>query len=114
MAVYFNREQFTRALKVFRANRKQSEVAKELDISRPTLSMLENGRQLPDIDMLAKICSHLGLNPETFFYKEERNPVVMMMGQIKDSDQDKFQEAIERIAIRQKYRAMAGRCGVRR
>ncbi|MDD4690557.1 MAG: helix-turn-helix transcriptional regulator [Eubacteriales bacterium] len=113
MSVHFNREQFTRALKEFRANRKQSEIAEEFDISRPTLSMLENGKQLPDIDMLAKICGHIGLKPETFFYKEESNPVVMMMGQMRNSDQDKFQETMERIAVRQKYLAMAGKCGIK-
>jgi len=113
MGIYFNQDNFIKKLKEFRGACKQEEIANILEISRPTLSMLENGKQIPNLDMLMKICNKLKINPNAFFYQEEQSPLVMMMGQLKESDQENFREVMDRIAIRQKYFAIAKRCGVR-
>lgn len=113
MTAYFDQDLFVKKLKGFRGERKQYEVAKLLDISRPTLSNLENGKQIPNLDLLLKICDKLNIKPNDLFYQEEQSPVVMMMGQLKAGDKQNFSKVMDRIAIRQKYYAMAKRCGSR-
>lgn len=113
MATYFDQDLFVKKLKDFRGERKQDEVAILLDISRPTLSNLENRKQVPNVGMLLKICDKLDINPKDLFCQEEQSPVVMMMGQLKADDKQNFSKVMDRIAIRQKYFAIAKRCGIR-
>lgn len=53
----FNAEKFCKDLVSLREKESQDNFAKKLEIKRPTLSLLENGKQIPTIDLLSKICS---------------------------------------------------------
>jgi len=110
MLANFNKELFTQKLKEFRGSRSQNDVADELNIKRPTLSLLENGKQLPTLEILTKICSKVDMSIDSFFIKEEQNPVLLMMGQLRESDQPKLNNVMERIKIREKYIAIGKRC----
>ena len=56
----FNLEKFCKDLVALRGKESQEVFAQKLDIKRPTLSLLENGKQVPTIDLLSKICSLTG------------------------------------------------------
>ncbi|WP_207706846.1 helix-turn-helix transcriptional regulator [Thermoclostridium caenicola] len=60
--ISFNEELFAQKLKEYRGNRSQSEVADELGINRATISLLENGKQIPTLDMLQKFCSQVQIS----------------------------------------------------
>jgi transcriptional regulator with XRE-family HTH domain len=109
--IYFNGELFIQKLKEFKGNRSQYNVAKELGINnRSTISLLENGKQIPSLEVLQKLCEKVNLPVDTFFAKEEQSPVLMMMGQLKEADRVKLENVISRIKIREKYIAISKRC----
>lgn len=54
---------------------RQEELARELSVSRQTISSLEKGRYNPSILLAFKIARYFGLTiEEIFIYKEEEEP----------------------------------------
>jgi putative transcriptional regulator len=51
----------------------QSQLAEILEVSRQTISSLENGRYNPSILLAFKIARHFGLSIEEIFIYEESN-----------------------------------------
>jgi transcriptional regulator with XRE-family HTH domain len=109
--VKFNTDLFAQRLKEYRGAKSQNEVADEFGINRATISLLENGKQMPTLEILQKFCEKIGTACDSFFIKEERNPILLMMGQLKESDKSKLSNVLERINIRAKYIAISKRCG---
>ena len=56
----FNVEKFCKDLITVRGKESQDRFAQKLDIKRPTLSLLENGKQMPTIDILSRVCFFCG------------------------------------------------------
>lgn len=110
MLTNFNKELFTQKLKEFRGLRSQNDVADELNIKRPTLSLLENGKQLPTLEILTKVSTKTDMPIDNFFIKDEQNPVLLMIGQLRESDRPRLSNVMERIKIREKYIAISKRC----
>ncbi|HOJ11787.1 MAG TPA: helix-turn-helix transcriptional regulator [Clostridiales bacterium] len=111
MIINFNSELFVQKLKEFKGNKSQNDVANELGINnRSTISLLENGKQIPSLEVLQKLCEKVNLPVDTFFMKETQSPVLMMMGQLKETDRSKLENVINRIKIREKYIAISKRC----
>ena len=53
---------------------RQEELASELEVSRQTISSLENGRYNPSIALAFKIARYFKMNiEEIFIYEEEQN-----------------------------------------
>lgn len=110
MSVRFNKEKFANLIKEYRGTRLQNVVADELGISRPTLSLLENCKQIPSLDILQNFCEKVGLAVDSFFIKENNDPVLLMMGKLKETDHPKLFQVLNRIKIREKYIAISKRC----
>jgi transcriptional regulator with XRE-family HTH domain len=110
MLANFNKELFAQKLKEYKGTKSQNDIADELDIKKPTLSLLENGKQLPTIEMLTKVCLYLNMSIDSFFIKEEQNSIPLMRRQLGDSDKLKLNNVMERIKIREKYIAINRRC----
>ena len=56
----FNAEKFCSDLIILRGKETQDTFAQKLGIKRSTLSLLENGKQVPTIDILGQICNMNG------------------------------------------------------
>ena len=105
----FNSEKFCRDLVSLRGKVSQDVFAKKLDIKRPTLSLLENGKQVPTIDLLSKICSMTGASADDYFVESTTNALVYLMGSLEESDKLKIEKMAERIRIKEKYEMLAKR-----
>lgn len=111
--INFNNEFFAQKLKEFKGGRSQNNVANELGINnRSTISLLENGKQIPSLEVLQRLCEKVNLTVDAFFVKETQSPVLMMMGQLKESDKPKLENVIKRIKIREKYISISKRCDI--
>ncbi len=110
MALYFNSEKFANELKKYRGKRSQQDVSSRLGTNRTTLSLFENNKQIPSLDILQRFCELTNSNVDNFFVKEQTNPIIMMMGQVKETDKHALQKSLERIKIKQKYIAIGRRC----
>lgn len=110
MFMQFDKSKFMRALTDFRGTRKQEEIAKELSTNRSTISLLENGKQIPSLEIIRKFCEKTELDLGAFFIKEETDPILMMMGELRDSDKSKLEKVFRRIGVREKYIAISKRC----
>lgn len=108
--IKFNSEKFSVDLKGYRANRSQQEIADELGIHRSTLSQLENGKLIPSLENLRVFCEKTNKKFDSYFLREEQDPVLLMMGKMKGSDKENLMEVLNRISIRQKYIAINKRC----
>ena len=87
----------------------QTVFAPKLDIKRPTLSLLENDKQVPTIDLLSKICSLVGKSVDDYFVESPVDVLVYLMGSLEESDKLKIEEMAERIRIKEKYEMLAKR-----
>lgn len=105
----FNAEKFCRDLTDLRGKEAQAAFAKKLDINRSTLSLLENGKQMPTIDILSRICNLAGKSTEEYFAESTTDALVYLMGSLDESDKIKIEEMAERIRIREKYELLAKR-----
>ena len=105
----FNSEKFCRDLVSLRGKESQDIFSKKLGIKRSTLSLLENGKQVPTIDMLSKICSLTGVSADSYFVDSTTDALVYLMGSLEESDKLKFKEMAERIRIKEKYEMLAKR-----
>jgi transcriptional regulator with XRE-family HTH domain len=107
----FNIDLFARRLREYRSEKSQSDIAQELGINRSTISLLENGKLIPTLDVLQSFCERIGASLDDFFYKDDKNPILLMMGQMEEIDQQRLENVLQRIEIRQKYIAINKRCG---
>lgn len=105
----FNAEKFCRDLIALRGKESQDKFAQKLDIKRPTLSLLENGKQMPTIDILSRFCSLSGNNTDEYFVESTTDALVYLMGSLEESDKVKVEEMAERIRIKEKYELLAKR-----
>lgn len=105
----FNLEKFCKDLVALRGKESQEVFAQKLDIKRPTLSLLENGKQVPTIDLLSKICSLTGEKADDYFVESTTDALVYLMGSLEESDKLKIEEMAERIRIKEKYEMLAKR-----
>ena len=105
----FNVEKFCKDLITLRGKESQASFAQKLDIKRPTLSLLENGKQMPTIDILSRICSLSGKNTDEYFVESTTDTLLYLMGSLDESDKAKIEEMAERIRIKEKYELLAKR-----
>ena len=105
----FNVGKFREDLIVLRDREIQDNFAQRLGVKRPTLSLLENGKQLPSIDLLSRVCIMNDHSTEDYFIESRTDALVYLMGSLEDSDREKIKEMAERIRIKEKYEAYAKR-----
>lgn len=105
----FNVEKFCKDLITLRGKEAQNVFAKKLEINRSTLSLLENGKQMPTLDILSRICSLAGKNTDEYFTESTTDALVYLMGSLDESDKEKIEEMAERIRIKEKYELLAKR-----
>lgn len=105
----FNAEKFCKDLIALRGKESQATFAEKLDIKRSSLSLLENGKQMPTIDILSRICNLSGKNTDEYFVESITDALVYLMGSLEESDKVKIEEMAERIRIKEKYELLAKR-----
>lgn len=105
----FNRTKFCEALVALRGSESQEQFALKLDMNRSTLSLLENGKQIPTIDILNRVCNLAGTSTEDYFAETKADALVYLMGCLDEADKGKIEEMAERIRIREKYELLAKR-----
>lgn len=105
----FNIEKFCKDLINLRGKESQQTFAEKLNLNRSTLSLLENGKQLPTIDILNKICNLSGKSTDDYFIESTRDSLVYLMGSLAETDKLKIEEMAERILIKEKYELLAKR-----
>lgn len=105
----FNVEKFCMDLNLLRGRETQVTFAEKLGINRSTLSLLENGKQMPTIDILTRMCSLAGKATDEYFIESNRDSLVYLMGSLEDTDKGKIEEMAERIRIKEKYELLAKR-----
>lgn len=105
----FNAEKFCKDLVMLRGKQSQDSFAKKLNIKRPTLSLLENGKQVPTIDLLNRVCNISGNSTEDYFTETAADAIVYLMGSLEMSDKSRIEEMAERIRIKEKYELLAKR-----
>lgn len=105
----FNVKKFCEDLIALRGKESQTTFAENLGVKRPTLSLLENGKQMPTLDILSRICSLSGKNTDEYFVDSTTDSLVYLMGSLNESDKVKIEEMVERIRIKEKYELLAKR-----
>ena len=105
----FNAKKFCEDLITLRGKESQDNFAQKLDIKRPTLSLLENGKQMPTIDILSRFCNLSGNSADEYFVESTTDALVYLMGSLEESDKAKIKEMAERIRIKEKYELLAKR-----
>lgn len=105
----FNGEKFCNDIVKLRGKETQDSFAKKIGIKRPTLSLLENGKQMPTIEILSKICGMSGNSTEDYFIEASSDSLVYLMGSLEESDKLKIEQMAERIRIKEKYELLARR-----
>ena len=87
----------------------QSTFAEKLNIKRPTLSLLENGKQLPTLDILSRVCELSGKRTDDYFRESRRDPLMFLMGSLDESDKKRIADMVTRISIKEKYELLSKR-----
>lgn len=105
----FDSKKFYKDLVSLRGKESQDVFARKLGIKRPTLSLLENGKQVPTIDLLNKIYSLTGVSANDYFVEATMDALVYFRGSLEESDRRKIEEMAERIRIKEKYEMLAKR-----
>ncbi len=105
----FNAEKFCKDLIALRGRESQTTFSQKLDMNRSTLSLLENGRQMPTLDILSRVCDLSGKNTDEYFVDSTTDALVYLMGSLDVSDKEKIEEMAERIRIKEKYELLAKR-----
>ena len=103
----FNQEKFSQDLKRIRRETSQELLAKEIAVNRSTLSLLENGKQVPSLEVFHRICEVGKLCPEEYFFEEQANELLYLMD---EDDKENVEELMERIKIKEKYFILSKRC----
>ncbi|BDF20917.1 hypothetical protein CE91St60_25000 [[Clostridium] scindens] len=100
----FNGEKFCKDLIELRGTDSQSAFAEKLGINRSTLSLLENGKQTPALELFNKVCNLVPKSTEEYFKETtEEDSLVYLKGSLEDADKVKIEEMAERIRIKEKY-----------
>ena len=86
--------------------------AKKMGINRTTLSLLENGKQIPNLENLTCFCNLAKKTTDEYFSEVTRDSLVYLMGSLEEADRIKVEEAMEKIRIKEKYRLLAKRSTV--
>ena len=105
----FNGEKFCNDLIALRGKESQDKFAQKLKVNRSTLSLLENGKQMPTIDILSIFCDLSGTLTDDYFIESTTDSMVYLMGKLEESDKAKIEEMAERIRIKEKYELLAKR-----
>lgn len=105
----FNSKKFCEDLINLRGKESQDKFAQKLNIKRPTLSLLENGKQMPTLDILSLFCDLSGNSTDDYFVESTTDALVYLMGSMEESDKEKVEEMAERIQIKEKYELLAKR-----
>lgn len=105
----FNTEKFCRDLAVLRGRETQASFAPKLGVNRSTLSLLENGKQMPTLDILNRVCALSGRSTDDYFVESTRDSLVYLMGNLEEADKVKIKEMADRIRIKEKYEMLAKR-----
>ena len=74
----FNAKKFCEDLITLRGKESQDNFAQKLDIKRPTLSLLENGKQMPTIDILSRFCNLSGNSTDAYFVESTTDALVYL------------------------------------
>lgn len=105
----FNSEKFCRDLIETRGKMSQMEFAQKIGVKRSTLSLLENGRQIPNIEILSCLCSLNNKSIDEYFNETRDDSLVYFMGSLEEADQKVFNSVIEKIRIRERYKQLSER-----
>lgn len=92
----FNVGKFCTDLTALRGKEPRIAFAEKLGINRSTLSLLENGKQMPTIDILTRICNLSGKATSEYFDETNRDSLVYLIGSLEDADKGKIEEMTER------------------
>lgn len=106
----FDLTKFCSDLISLRSDSTQVKVAEKLGVNRSTLSFLETGKQIPSLDILTKICDLGGFDTNDYFFDEENDGLLYLMGSLEGSDCQKINEMMEIIKIKEKYTMLSRRC----
>lgn len=80
----FNVEKFCNDLVELRGKETQESFSKKIGIKRPTLSLIENGKQMPTIDILSKICGLSGKSMEDYFVETSSEALVHQASSVEE------------------------------
>ena len=105
----FNGEKFCKDIIELRGTDSQSAFAEKLGINRSTLSLLENGKQIPTLELFNKLCNLASKSTEEYFKETTKDSLVYLMGSLDEADKVKIEEMAERIRIKEKYERLAKR-----
>lgn len=105
----FNASKFCQELVKLRGKETQEVFANKLEMKRSTLSLLENGKQIPNIHQLSKICDLAGHNIDDYFIESKTDSLIYLMGSLKKTDKNSIEKMAERIRIKEKYELLAKR-----
>ena len=92
----FNAEKFCKDLIAVRGKESQDRFAQKLDIKRPTLSLLENGKQMPTIDILSRFCNLSGNSADEYFVESTTDSLVYIMGSTNNALWEAWKNPIRR------------------
>ena len=101
----FNQTLFSETLKGVRGEKSQDVFSKDLGINRATLSLYENGKQTPSLEVLNKV-SELSNHSTDYFFEEEKkrnHGILYLMGTISDKDKEVVTKLEKRIFLEEKY-----------
>ncbi|MGN1405392.1 MAG: helix-turn-helix transcriptional regulator [Erysipelotrichaceae bacterium] len=105
----FNSEKFCKDLIETRGKMSQVEFAQKIGVKRSTLSLLENGRQIPNIEILSCLCSINNKSIDEYFREIGDDVLVYFMGSLEEADRNIFNSVIEKIRIRERYKQLSER-----
>lgn len=105
----FNTKKFCNDLVSLRGRESQTNFADKMGVKRSTLSLLENGKQLPTLDILIRLCELSNRKTDDYFEETTKDALVYLMGNLEESDRERIEEMSERIRIREKYELLAKR-----
>ena len=105
----FSADRFCKDLTALRGRENQAAFAEKLNINRSTLSLLENGKQIPTLDILSRVCDMCGKSTDEYFVESTTDALVYLMGSLVESDKNRIKEMAECIRIKEKYELLARR-----
>lgn len=108
----FKSELFIRSLKDIRGNQTQEEFASVLGLNRASLSLYENGKQFPSVDLLKQVSELANKTLDFYFEETEQNALLYLCGNFEDVDKKKINALVEIIRIKDKYKALERRASV--
>ena len=105
----FTADKFCRDLDSLSGKESQESFAQKIDVKRSTLSLLENGKQIPTLNILSRVCELTESSIDDYFVDSTTDALVYLMGSLEETDKVKIEEMAERIRIREKYELLAKR-----